>query len=822
VAVLDLATSQVVSSVTFPDGGPAVIGGADLACPVDCGELATGAAVAPVTPGAEVSAIVMDPAGGRLYAAARNRSALAIIELDPAGDPVSVTEVPLEGAIGAKRLAVSRDVGIGDGDVSGTRRFAYVLALDNTVHVVDVTPGRTPVECDTQVDPRHLHEVTDVTRLACLAVGDAATPPRRVGATGPGIRLPAGSVPYDVAFIEGDTPVSDPMAPTAGDRRPFRLNGLFAVVTGRDQGNRGVAYVINVDDDNLRDFEDPANPGAVDLPLTLAHQLRDGLIERFHSPGVECSTDLILQNRFQGPVRLMDNPTLPSGLAFNINVSVGEDAYMPDTELAGFDPDIFDIDPARRVRIHPFLHLEMCEVREGAEDEPGAPNDAGNDRAVLMGSASATPAQREVAFPDIQRAPGETWVVTWEGPLAVAQIDSRHQGGLFETRPADLKLILRDGANRFCEMGVEERDIVQIVGCENDFQCALDEVCFVHPEAPSGVSGVCVHRSQTDELAEKCKPFFTSRRRYLVAPAPGSVKVGEVQLVLKPALLLSTPPDGCTSTDQCNALYNYEQDELEKSSGIAQPRDQTWTCRPDEALGGPSRCIATCPGNEDSECPTGTVCQDLVCVEGGFPPQECLASAQTYEPRAGGAFTVLGTTTGYLHDRVLDVQSGTCVEDAAASPLHVGRFHPVEPACAMDDDQKLLPTGPNPCSLTFSEPMTVIRQDRSVFPGTRQTRGILLRLPGMTLKIADVITLHPTLPGVLQASYPLGLVWTFVVGGGFTPRADVLGAGFPERVRPAPDGSLWVVDSGETVTQFGTAHGQLINFNQTGAVGSIQ
>ena len=52
---------------------------------------------------------------------------------------------------------------------------------------------------------------------------------------------------------------------------PLNLWGTFAFVT-TSQGN---VYIVNVDDDIYPDFEDPADPSAVDITLALPHQIRD-------------------------------------------------------------------------------------------------------------------------------------------------------------------------------------------------------------------------------------------------------------------------------------------------------------------------------------------------------------------------------------------------------------------------------------------------------------------------------------------------------------------------------------------------------------------
>ena len=56
-------------------------------------------------------------------------------------------------------------------------------------------------ECDTQVDPRLINDVTDVSDLSCWPVAGASTPARRAGARGPGIELPGRNIPTSLELF---------------------------------------------------------------------------------------------------------------------------------------------------------------------------------------------------------------------------------------------------------------------------------------------------------------------------------------------------------------------------------------------------------------------------------------------------------------------------------------------------------------------------------------------------------------------------------------------------------------------------------------------
>src|SRR5476649_1402799 len=98
-----------------------------------------------------------------------------------------------------------------------------------------------------------------------------------------------------------------------------------------------------------------------------------------------------------------------------------------------------------------------------------------------------------------------------------------------------------------------------------------------------------------------------------------------------------------------------------------------WKCEADSLrapIGGTgNRCVEAC--TQDSDCDAGTVCQNDRCMEGIIPPQSCVNAPQRYDMRAHDAFTVVGTTSGYVHPIIEDA-AGNCITDPAASPWKVG------------------------------------------------------------------------------------------------------------------------------------------------------
>ena len=155
------------------------------------------------------------------------------------------------GRRGVSQVSLAPQIGMGgelgqiDDDIApgGQFQFVYAITTDRTIRVADVLDVKK--ECDTQVDSRYLRSITDVRRLSCLPVGDPTTPPRRAGVRGPGIQLVGDVLPMSVDIIKS--------AAIEGDGRnpedPGRLVGYFAVIGASNGG----VFIVNVDDDRLRD-----------------------------------------------------------------------------------------------------------------------------------------------------------------------------------------------------------------------------------------------------------------------------------------------------------------------------------------------------------------------------------------------------------------------------------------------------------------------------------------------------------------------------------------------------------------------------------------
>jgi hypothetical protein len=205
-------------------------------------------------------------------------------------------------------------------------------------------------------------------------------------------------------------------------------------------------------------------------------------------------------------------------------------------------------------------------------------------------------------------------------------------------------------------------------------------------------------------------------------------------------------------------------------------------------------------------------------MEGVLAPQACLNAPQRYELRAGEAFAVVGTRSGFVHPIIEDA-SGKCVKDPAAPPQLIGRIPLSAPACdpTADPISGRRPDGtfePNPCSVTVDTtelqpnymPGTcaLVSNEETVI-ATRTTSAIRYRSRGMNLTLVD-----PTYPGdqtcILDrlgnglGNIPLvftGFSLTFRVVGGYSPIAIPVVASLPVRIVRGPTDSIWVIDQGD-------------------------
>ncbi len=823
VAGVDTSTGQVVTGILYDAAGvPSIVTNPTLDCPNECalGE-ASNPGPRPVTLDLELD---QTAARRQLVIGSENFASLAVVELDTDSLPVSVRQVALEnttGTLGVTSVALTPTIGTGgsagvitDADTTGGLfQFIYAVATDGTVRVADI--DHLDKECDAQVDPRFLPPVRSVRSLSCLAVGDPATPPRRPLARGPGIELTGDSIPTSVDIIRSPGPREfDPNAnpPEA----PATLIGYFAIVSS----TTGLTYVINIDDDNFRDLYESNRPLLTPIPLAISHQLRDSVLARG-----------TLATRFKDAD---DNPdTDPTEeRVCNNNGDIDASGNFFGGPRAS-TPPIRNVANgaygAEKVTQLPSIRQVLC--TGGFEEE---------SRAVSELSYSADEQTRATTFPDLRgiRA-DENWTITWEGFLSAdSTLTSAIDGPTIRESAASIDgngMHIIDRTEPFCDAGVQPYDIVQFRGCDptaGNIDCPIGYRCYTHPESQLSGLGACMRDDEAERLADACKDFLTSLRRYTVA----SSTTGELLLVPRRNTLRTTPINGCTDDQQCQDLADYAartQQNTHPTFDMTEPSPFTYACVADptrpalNADNSGKRCQMTCEATTD--CATGLVCQSGFCMEGVTPPQACVNAPQRYSLAAGDAFTVLGSSSGYVHPIIAD-PAGRCIVNPAANRLEIGRFglDPRNPfnggevaRCAPDSNPLTgqRPDGtfdPNPCVATVSQ--TDVRP--RYVPGTcnfdspatefvdRVTEAVRFRNRSFTINVVDSFypgdqncILDRQGPGgvplekvpVVFPGYQLG----FRQVAGFSPLVLPIQPSFPVKVVAGPTHSIWVIDEGD-------------------------
>lgn len=867
VAAVDSATGKVTAHIDYNTmtGAISITPGGSVSCPMEC----TGETVKPkpINNGPRPVALSLDVSTRRLAIGAEGVASVAVVDLDENFLPNGTfVQVPLEHGMndgfGITALALSPVIGMGgnregrlddDQTPGGKGQYVYAVATDGTVRVADVhnTPAR---ECDTQIDGRFLRAISDVPTLQCLPIKDP-TLPRRSGVKGPGIELTGDTVPLSVAFFKVDRitdamgnptprPQSSFMPPTPLDDPKTVLVGYFAIVTATN----GASYVVNVDDDDVfdrfsitADRFSPNDPLGTQPTLVIPHQLRDSARYRGATAIPVPSTQTMLTDD-----RGQDAPAC-GDLSPPVDIGGPRATAEPARNLNGGPV------AASKAGELPSLRSVTCVDTKDASGNSKTPP-------TVPVSELAFPAPvdtRTEVFPDLRTVRvDEQWSLAWEGALSLDTGISAIDGPVVRTgrtRVDATGLHLIDPSKPFCEIGVEPFDYVQLRGCNptSNSDCPVGYQCFLHPESQLGI-GACLLTNEAERLANLCRDFLISGRRYTVNNDPHS---GDLVLLPRKHVLRTTPVDGCVDDNQCTLLANYaayaRTDKDPTASPVVQPvpdpegklkdvNGHQWQCRLDEARAQVNtdparnrRCMQVCATNDDCNVEDDElnrrfnipqfkmVCQSGVCMEGIAPPQQCINGPQHYDVHASEAFAVIGTRSGYVHP--ITEMAGRCVRNEAPSSLQIGRIPLTAPACdpTADPITGQLPGGGfdrNPCAKTAvqSELPPVINPTPATCTTTpadpkttaaveRQAPAIQFRNRSMKLTLVD-----PYYPGdgpcILDRAGQLGnipLVYqgyqiAFHQGSGFAPMIlNSIIPAFPVKVVQGPTQSIWILDEGD-------------------------
>lgn len=836
VAAVDLSTGVIQQALRFDATGAAtVVSGATVTCRPDGVPLDECAGNAMGVAGPEPATLDLvrddvrkpDPANPamadlrpvteRLAIGGRKSNKLTVVNLDLATSLpqalMPISQVPLferiAGQLGVLDVALSPQIAMGGANQKGVDningpqfQFVYAVATDGSVRVASVLSDNLR-ECDTQVDPRPIHGFTDVSQLSCIAVGSQ---PRRSGAAGPGIQVPTDGAPSAVNLFRVDPPPADTRIPPT----PTRLNGYFGVITS----TTGATYLVDIDDDDKPDTEVAAMPLAVDLSVSIPHQLRDQVSGR-NLPAQTTTTDGVVQRVCNSSGPGIDETGALSG----------------GPRLSGAFNRLTLAESMSATKAFMLPNLRHLRCGDTADTETTGPI------SIPELSFAAPAEEREERFPDTQALPfTEDWRFVWEGPLSGDTIVQDINGPVVRLGSLAVNgagtMTMTDRSKPYCAAGVEPFDLLQLRGCDptaTTNTCPIGMRCFLHPEAALGV-GTCIPEKATSSFIDLCRDFMVSVRRYTVDATP---LAGALTLLPRYRELRSTPLTGCAVLDdgtndnsECNRLARYEARQVTDKhpfEDVNTPAARRYQCRSDmNRKGGLNRCVMTC--NSDIDCDSSSSCDEAahVCMEGPIPPAECVAGVQRYDLRAGEAFTVLGGASGYVHPIIKEsATSDKCVRStAAADKLKLGRVPLTAPPCGA-----VVGAEPNPCvkDVTHSEKRATYAFDGAQCvesAAVETTRpavpAIWFRNRGLSMNFVDL-----TYPGdfkcrgdrkglnVNETPTPLvnvpttftGLAFTFRQVGGYSPQPLRTTAVVPVKVVRGPQQSIWLVDEGDYISE---------------------
>jgi hypothetical protein len=293
--------------------------------------------------------------------------------------------------------------------------------------------------------------------------------------------------------------------------------------------------------------------------------------------------------------------------------------------------------------------------------------------------------QAYVRFPRVSSAVPEEFAIGWQGTLPGTE---RISARLDLAGPGTMTL--NDPGADFCRSGVEEGDILALLGCEQDGDCDRDRrgLAVCHRPSP-GAQGVCLPRDfvANEEKLRLCRPELSSRRRY------------EVKEVFRSRLSFGLKLDEVPLP----RLYPCQNDTVCQPDGTharnATTADPGFQCL-SSAPGGEPRCLKRCgqmgqDGTwmlDDRRCRAGHVCADVgdaalgpLCVEAPTIQPECVPLQVAYRVQAGKAFLISSSALPYLGSRLeepsTDPWGGRCVPDPARNPVHGQRIPLSAPHC---------------------------------------------------------------------------------------------------------------------------------------------
>ena len=438
--------------------------------------------------------------------------------------------------------------------------------------------------------------------------------------------------------------------------------------------------------------------------------------------------------------------------------------------------------------------------------------------AALLPAPSET---RVVYFVDPDHARNETWVLSWEGVLAGTDRSTGAPLVISDKTNAAAGAYLSDSGGAWCSRGALAGDKLIFRGCTVDSECdqAAGQQCVHDPSAFSDVSqGMCLpidgNTKTVDYWSQTCGKLLRSQRKFRVLSAKQQ----------------ATIPGGTATTDllRLGEIYEPEFDEETKlcdpaatnpCDGVTVPAQVGGNSLPTACLldaDGQHRCLVPCKNDvkDDNECGADFECAqswfgDKRCMRAPIGDADywktCMPEVQQYELHVGDAFTIAGTSSGYLSNEIQDPASGECmVPPQTLERVRLSQWRVPMSArpCPANVDQSPLAASIDPtvlqsnvCELSGSGSMTRrIHFENPIF-------NIVVQLPLSTSGG------HPLVP-------PDGTSISMAVTGGGASLTSLLGvdvqAQQPRYVTVAPDRqTVYVIDEGKNPVATGL-RGQLL------------
>lgn len=621
-----------------------------------------------------------------LYIGDATSGTITRVRFNEGGAFEDLSQIQLAGAAGGiNRIRVSpRISSLALADPRGPH-FLYVVARDGTVRVVQADQG---VECETNPDwsnpdwtrfiatltvPQALQAqkdqlqalitlgaardgagktldlqgVKNLERLvSCIPVGLV---PRSPLSTTPGITLPSGALPRDVAFTRYRAPLPSTNNVAPPNAAPSVLYGDFAFIVDSSGRTTGV---------NIADL--CPQPNILPVSSSNGYQGTTSCDDvRFGYSQLDPTTWGIGSETAGVPGLSVPVPRLAEFLPHRLRN--GALRYVAPLNAAS------SADPNGGTRLAGYPQLSGATA---PLTDPSMP------RLCVLANRTCLPIQPGLLnsspgglldFVADPVAASEIWSLAWEGELPDT---SRSTGTVAVTVTKPRTFTLNDASAALCSRGVRPGDKLFLKGCSVDADCGSaqgDQYCY-HDDAAAanGVSGMCLGRSDPS-APTACARWTSAVLKYrIVSVHQNSMELEEL---FEPEHPLDT--HACTTSDECSDVKVL----VPGSNGSFVERSTS--CLDTGSQG--QRCILGCSTlPKGDRCGIGYVCDDNHawpeprCVRAPLPPpkpehdglvptdSQCFEEQQNYGVQAGDSFLLSGSFTRFLHTDYPDPGTGEC------------------------------------------------------------------------------------------------------------------------------------------------------------------